>query len=148
MASCSESNNAVTPEISSLYGKYQVKNVVRYRGGLTTEDQAVARIGSCITIEKSLFKSQDLNMKNPVYKIDTYVVKSEEGEVIPKSTRDFLSIYNGYRTDRKKVVSLNVFSPDNSKDFEDSFEIIDGEEILNLFDGFFYFFEKGCGNTE
>ncbi|MGX5174219.1 hypothetical protein ACUR5C_09390 [Aliikangiella sp. IMCC44653] len=147
LGACADTKQTSTIDLNDYLGDYHVTKVERYRGGLTTDQEALERVGKCSVINKELFKAEGVELQKPVYKIVEHIIKTEEGNVVSKNQRAFLSIYNGFKTERKKVVSLNVYSPDDLKDYEDSFEIIGADELLNLYDGFFYFYKKGCKVT-
>ncbi|MCP1316006.1 MULTISPECIES: hypothetical protein [unclassified Halomonas] len=121
--------------IDSVYGLYEVHLIERYRGGLTTREEAFLRQDSRISVQEDVFTFwNDDVCENPHYAIENHYVNEIEGEVSSSSER--YGNFYGYGEDRNVINELSVACHEND-DATYSFEIVNGELWLFL-DGWFY----------
>ena len=125
--------------LENVYGVYAVEEVERYRGGLTSQEEALSRIGALITVEDKKFLFwESLTCENPIYKVDVHNVLSDEGSIPGAADRH--GNFYGYGVDREFVRTLLV-SCQNSDGASYLFEVVENELWLFL-DGWFYKLEK------
>lgn len=125
--------------LESVYGVYTVEDVERYRGGLTSQEEAVSRTGALITVEdKNFLFWESLTCENPIYEVGVHNVLSDEGSIPDAADRH--GDFYGYGVDREFVKTLLV-SCQNSNDGSYLFEVVENELWLFL-DGWFYKLEK------
>lgn len=128
-------------EISAqnLYGTYCVKDVERYRGGLTSSEKALSRQHESVLISEDEFSLWGEEVyENPIYEIFKNSIMTEEGEV-PNRQQRFGSFY-GYGVERETVITLRAYN--TSAPYEGFvFEVVDACLWLFL-DGWFYKLEK------
>ncbi|MCL1122984.1 hypothetical protein [Shewanella surugensis] len=119
------------------YGHYEVVDIERYSGGLTTIEQAKQRIGDKITICPTIFSDFVSNIKPPVYKMEVEKVEKEEGVVPPKN-----SVFYGFMPERDFIHYIEVFKTIDAKYFYTRYEVIGQNKLMKSFDGFFYKVDK------
>ena len=73
-----------TKDLTALYGRYQIYEVVKHRGGLTPEAEAQAWVGQELIVTASLLKLLGGRIENPVYEVWVYPGQPE-GVVVHKS---------------------------------------------------------------
>lgn len=144
LVGCASDSNAGECSIKSvddLYSKYVVVDAIRYRGGLTTEEQAKSYIGSEMFFLKNNFLIRGVSISNPQYKL-LCEFPLEEGE-IPDKRRSY---FYGFNTSRPFVSVLDVYDPSDSTGYPYvNLEIVD-DQIWNLYDGWLYKMEKNNNN--
>ncbi len=59
-------------DLTPLYGRYQIYEVVEHRGGLTPADEAQAWVGKEMVVAASLLKLLGDRIENPVYEVWFY----------------------------------------------------------------------------
>jgi hypothetical protein len=125
--------------LEALYGEYFVANVERYRGGLTSSEEALKQVDTLVTLKESDFSFWDgTNYENPVYEIEDHPVSRGEGNV-PSSDERFGSFY-GYGHERDNIRTINVYSKESSKS-PYMFEMVE-DELWMFLDGWFYRLER------
>lgn len=133
----SKSNQAAFnySKISNFYGVWIVTNVERYRGGLTTEKEARSYINKTMTISRDRYISLISSLSNPIYQYRKINNKLPEGVV----SQDRTSAFYGYKMERDTVHLFEVY--DKDEPFS-SFEVISQNELLFMFDGWFFFLSR------
>lgn len=131
-AGCNES-------LERIYGEYNIESVERYRGGLTSREQASSHLNTHVSINEDEFVFWNgVIYRDPVYEIENYASLSEEGNV-PGPSERYGNFY-GYGQEREEIRVINVRSQEaNSQPY--MFEVVEGELWLFL-DGWFYRFKK------
>nr|WP_298378794.1 hypothetical protein [uncultured Halomonas sp.] len=126
-------------EIANVFGTYEVTEAQRFRGGLTAESTAKARIGETLTLTPSHFALWDDEFSSPDYTFECAPGKQAEGEVTPKSERH--GNFYGFGMDRQVIKIISVHSSQENTHASHSFEHVEGE-LWGFFDGWFYPMEK------
>jgi hypothetical protein len=132
-------------QLGKYMGGYQVIEVKRYAGGLTSKAQAVSHLGKeMVTLTKDAASVVgNERIKNPVYNISCHR-RPETGEVLTPDQR--YSDFFGYGINRKVISILEVKDPldkDPTPYYE--FEIIKAEDKIILWfmeDGWLYTLAK------
>ncbi len=107
----------------------------RFRGGMTTREDAMGHMGERLLISRELFRLwNEVRYANPYYKVICHPVQREEGEV-PLPTERWGNFY-GFGMDRQVIVLLYVI-PTSEEGPRYSFEIVN-DEIWLFYDGWFY----------
>jgi hypothetical protein len=136
---------ASAPSIAELMGRYRVVSVERYRGGLTSREEALARVGERVLLSDAELNLYGRTLVAPRYNLLCHRFSREEGEV-PTNEERLLSTFYGYRSDREVVWELEV-SADNGE-FYYAFEVVPsngGIELWDLSDGWIYFMRPVSG---
>ncbi|WGI24854.1 hypothetical protein QEN58_16215 [Halomonas alkaliantarctica] len=125
--------------LESLYGTYEVANTERYRGGLTSREEALKQLDTLVIVRKNEFSFWNgVFYENPIYEIKDYPVLNLEGEV-PSATQRFGDFY-GYGQERENIRTLSVYSQEpNEPPY--IFEVVEGNLWMFL-DGWFYTLER------
>lgn len=125
--------------LENLYGVYEVANIERYRGGLTSREEAFKQLGRLVTVKKNEFSFWDGDIyENPIYEIKDHSVLNLEGNV-PSASEKFGNFF-GYGQEREKVRTLSVYSQEpNEPPY--IFEVVAGNLWMFL-DGWFYTLER------
>lgn len=126
-------------DLQEIWGRYDVVDVSRYRGGLTPQSEAKERIGKNTLVSEELFSHwSKVNYEAPLYDMACHVIPLEEGEVaVPWKRR---SDFYGIGMDRDVVNVLEVISV-SEKGPRYKFEVVD-DELWFFFDGWFYRMER------
>lgn len=134
-AAYTASANCGCPSLRNIAGEYTTIEVTRYRGGLTSSEEAERRIGESAKIADDAFSLWgEIHYEAPIYEVTCHLQRQEEGEVSVPSER-WGSFY-GFGVDRKTIVTLDV-APSENNDVRWSFEFV-GNELWAFFDGWFY----------
>lgn len=140
-STCTEDTQAFGDRIAQLLGRYEVIEAKRFRGGLTTEVEAEALVGTIQAIQTDAYSinlpNRVYKSTNPQYSIQTFGPYPEG--VIPE--RKFGPFF-GVAIDRDVVVILLVEDAsirDPNPPIE--FEIVD-TQLWFLHDGFVYKMRK------
>lgn len=127
------------PAVADLMGLYRVMSVERFRGGLTTREEALARVGAQVLLSGAEFRIDSNEVASPQYKLVCHQFSREEGEV-PTTEERLLSTFYGYGRDREVVWELEISAEQGS--FYYAFEVVQGDggtELWDLNDGWIYF---------
>ena len=126
-------------DLKEMWGRYDVVDVSRYRGGLTSEIEAKRRIGQHALISEDEFFIWDkANYKDPLYDAACHHITLVEGEVtVPWERR---SDFYGIGMDRKVINVLKVTSV-NEEGLRYQFEVVE-DELWYFSDGWFYRMER------
>ncbi|MFB9866085.1 hypothetical protein [Vreelandella sulfidaeris] len=125
--------------LERLYGIYVVSNVERYRGGLTSSEDAFKQVNTLVAVKESEFSFWDGTIyENPIYEMEDHLVSNDEG-VVPSSAERFGDFY-GYGHERDNIKTLNVYSKESSE-FPYIFEVVE-DELWMFLDGWFYRLER------
>lgn len=125
--------------LESLYGIYAVENIERYRGGLTSREEASLLVDRLVTIKPSELLFWDGAVcANPVYEINSHVGINSEGH-IPSATEKYGNFY-GYGIEREVIRTLSV-NCQQSSEVSYLFEVV-GDELWVFLDGWLYRLEK------
>lgn len=136
--SAAEKDNSVKSSCSDLsleqlYSSYEVFDVVKYGGGITSEETAKQWAGTSVTVEKVQFQIRDFVISNPSYKLKCYDLP-KEGEV---PVNRWSSFY-GFGLDRYSNEVLEVFDEGDAPDEPSiKFEILNGQ-LWEMYDGWLY----------
>lgn len=121
--------------LEEMWGEYEVTEVSRYRGGLTSETEAKQHIGQHVLVSEEKFLLWNkANYADPLYDAACHPILLVEGEVTVPWERK--SDFYGIGMDRTVINSLNV-DPVNEEGLRYQFEVID-EELWYFSDGWFY----------
>lgn len=125
--------------LERLYGVYVVSNIERYRGGLTSSEDAFKQLNTLVALKENAFSFGDETVfENPIYAIEDHSVTDQEG-VVPSSTERFGNFY-GYGQDRENIRTLSVYS-NEPNETPYIFEVVQDKLWLFL-DGWFYRLER------
>lgn len=128
-AGCASEN-----KMKTYYGVYEVISAEKYRGGLTTQEEANKRIGGLITLCPTSFTDGDYVIAKPVYKNSRESLSKEEG-VVPS---DKNSAFYGFMSDREHIEYISIFEPDDTKNIYSRYEVIGNNMLMESYDGFFF----------
>lgn len=129
--------------VQALYGIYSVEDIARYRGGLTTKEQAWNQLNEQVEIKDNKFLFWGgVSYEDPVYEIQEHPVLNTEGSV-PGSVERYGNFY-GYGQERDVIRTLNVHE-EGLNEPTYVFEVV-GDELWFFFDGWFYRLEKVLSN--
>ncbi len=117
-------------DISQYLVSYQVFDVIRYSGGLTTDAQAKEMVGRQASLLATTFSFLDKFVNQPVYKLQCYH-GLPEGEVTNHRWSDFY----GFAIDRKVVEVIAVYDSDDALDEPTYYFEILGEQLWYSYDG-------------
>ncbi|QNI01816.1 hypothetical protein HXW73_02050 [Halomonas sp. SH5A2] len=125
--------------LEKLYGVYEVADIERYRGGLTSREEAFKQLDRLVKVKKGEFLFWDGNIyENPIYEIKGHSVLNMEGDV-PSASEKFGNFF-GYGQEREKIRTLSVYSQEpNEPPY--MFEVVEGNLWMFL-DGWFYRLER------
>ena len=132
---CTSVHADVCPDlrpVADLYAVYEVVAVEKYRGGLTSREQAAAFVGREVELSAVLFRLGETTITPPWYEIRCHPVP-REGEV----TTDRWSNFYGHGTERRHIEVLDVFAADETYPGY-RFEVIGPRELWRLYDGWLY----------
>ena len=125
--------------LQEIWGRYDVVEVSRYRGGLTSQSEAKERVGKSTLVSEEMFSFWgEMNYEAPVYDTACQPIPVEEGEVTVRWERK--SDFYGIGMDRSVVNELKV-TPVNEQGPRHQFEVVD-DELWYFFDGWFYRMER------
>lgn len=131
--------------LEALYGDYFVANIERYRGGLTSNEEAFNKLDTAVVVKESEFSFwEGIIYENPIYEIEDHPVSSGEGNV-PSSAEKFGSFY-GYGHERDNIRTLNVYSKETNEP-PYMFEVVE-DELWMFLDGWFYRLEKASSDAD
>jgi hypothetical protein len=135
VSSCVSARPNVCPDIrgvTDLYAMYDIVAVEKYRGGLTSRDQAEALSSREVELSAEQIRMGETTISQPRYEIRCHPAPVE-GEV----TTDRWSSFYGYGTERPYIEVLDVFA---ANDMHPSFrfEVIGPQELWRLYDGWLY----------
>ena len=122
--------------LSPLYGRYEIYEADKYRGGATTAAEAQAWVGQELIVTASLFQyPSGLRIENPTYTVRYYPFQPEGN--VPSRSERWSSFYI---LDRKQTVGdeiIKVSKPGSSSPWV-YLEIIGTNELWVGFDGWYY----------
>ena len=122
-------------DLSPLYGRYEIYEADKYRGGATTAAEAQAWVGQELIVTATLYRQPNLRIENPTYTV-WYYPDQPEGNVPSRSER----WSSFYILDRKGTVGdeiIKVYKPGGGGPWE-YLEIIGTNELWVGFDGWYY----------
>ena len=122
-------------DLNPLYGRYEIYEADKYRGGATTAAEAQAWVGQELIVTATLFRDPGDRFENPTYKV-WYYPDQPEGEVTPRSRR-WSSAYFGYQGEAHGDEIIEVYKPGGSGPWE-HLEIIGTDELWTGYDGWYY----------
>ena len=123
-------------DLNPLYGRYEIYEAYKYRGGATTAAEAQAWVGQELIVTASLFRyPSGLRIENPTYTV-WYYPDQPEGEVTPRSRR-WSSAYFGYQGDATGDEIIKIYKPGGSGPSK-YLEIIGTNELWVRFSGWYY----------
>lgn len=122
--------------VSQLFSNYSLHDVVRYGGGLTSEDEVREILGKEIKVAKGSFEMGALIISNPNYNIYCHP-RPVEGEVDAGRWSNFY----GFSKKRKAIEILEVYSKgDTEGEPSVDFEIVNGQ-LWEMYDGWLFRYE-------
>ena len=80
-------------DLNPLYGRYEIYEADRYRGGLTTEAEAQARVGQELIVTATLFRALRDRIENPTYTVWFYPLQPRHN--VPPRAHRWSSHYYG-----------------------------------------------------
>ncbi|WP_298448686.1 hypothetical protein [uncultured Marinobacter sp.] len=133
VSSTNSEDSCPNRSLDDLYASYVIYDVVRYRGGLTSEASAEARVGKNILVGQAAFKVRDITISDPLYEITCYPT-TKEGNVDANRWSNFY----GHGLDREHIKVLHIYT--NGEKGEEPFinlEVVD-DELWEMHDGWLY----------
>jgi hypothetical protein len=127
---------------STYFGDYEIYNIRKVGGGVTTDSWASAWKNSIVQIQPNSLSIREETINNPYYKIEKNKVIKAEGNV---GSRD-LSTFYGIGTDRNEIERILVFENRSEKYPYQTIEILDSNNFLDIYDGRIYFFRRKTKN--
>lgn len=125
--------------LQEIWGRYDVVEVSRYRGGLTSQSEANENIGKSTLVSEEGFSFWGkVNYASPIYDMTCQPIPLEEGEVTVRWERK--SDFYGIGMDRDVVNELKV-TPVQKEGPRYHFEVVQ-DELWFFFDGWFYRMER------
>ena len=135
VAGCGSAGAKRCPElrpIADLYAVYEVVDVEKYRGGLTTQEQAEALVGQEIELDAQRFSLGETTIEEPQYRLQCHP-SPVEGEVSAGRWSNFY----GYGIERQHVEVLEVIAT-HETEASYQLEVIGPRELWWLYDGWLY----------
>ena len=136
--SAAEQDNSVNSScsdfsVNQLYSLYEVFDVTKYGGGITSDETVKQRVGTSVTVEKEQFQIRDFVISSPSYKLKCYG-SPKEGDVPVNRWSNFY----GFGLDRSSIEVLEIFDNGDAPD-EPSirFEVLNGQ-LWEMYDGWLY----------
>lgn len=120
--------------IEQLQGRYEIVGVEKFRGGLTSREEAERGIGLHVAVLADRFRLGDDAIDRPAYELACHPVATAEGEIDP----DRWSNFYGFRTDRRVIEVLEVHDPGGSDNPRYRFEVIGAGELWRTYDGWLF----------
>lgn len=120
------------------YGKYEIHSIRNLRGSITPDGIANQWLGSFVEIRPRKFSIRDIEIVNPKYGFESIRVEKEEGNVVSK---DF-SLFWGVGTKRTSINRILVFEGPLERHAYEKIEVIDKNNLLEIYDGRIYFFRR------
>ncbi|MCC5881489.1 MAG: hypothetical protein JJU25_02465 [Halomonas sp.] len=131
--------NCDCPSLQDIAGEYITTEIARYRGGLTSPEQAERRIGVSTRVTEHAFSLwNEVYYEAPSYEVVCHSQRQEEGEVAAPSER--WGYFYGFGVDRNTIVTLDIV-PSEQDGARLSFEFVD-DELWAFIDGWFYRLER------
>ncbi len=127
-------DNTPKDNITSYYGKYEVISAEKYRGGLTTQEDADKKIGGVVNICPATFSDGEYTIVNPIYKTSRESLSKEEG-VVPS---DKNSAFYGFMPEREYIEYILIFEPSDTKNIYSRYEVSGVNMLMESYDGFFF----------
>src|SRR5690554_4462639 len=125
--------------LQEIWGRYDVVDVSRYRGGLTSQSEAMERMGKRTLVSEEMFSLWgEVSYKAPLYDMRCHPIPLAEGEVTVRWERR--SDFYGIGMDRDVVNVLEV-TPIQEEGPSYHFEVAQ-DELWFFFDGWFYRMER------
>ena len=127
-------------DLNPLYGRYEIYEVDRYRGGLTTEAEAQARVGQELIVTATLFKYPTLRIENPRYSAWFYPLQPRYN--VPKRAHRWSSHYYGFQGQAPGHAFygdevIKVYKPGGGGPWK-NLEPIGTNELWTRHDGWYY----------
>ena len=122
-------------DLNPLYGRYEIYEAYKYRGGATTAAEAQAWVGQELIVTTTLYRQPNLRIENPTYTV-WYYPDQPEGNVPSRSER----WSSFYILDRKQTVGdeiIEVYKPGGGGPWI-YVEIIGTNELWVGFSGWYY----------
>ena len=122
-------------DLNPLYGRYEIYEADKYRGGATTAAEAQAWVGQELIVTTTLYRQPNLRIENPTYTV-WYYPDQPEGNVPSRSER----WSSFYILDRKQTVGdeiIEVYKPGGGGPWL-YLEIIGTNELWVGFSGWYY----------
>ena len=127
-----------TRTIAQLQSHYEIVSVEKFRGGLTSREDAERGVGLEVAVLADLFRLGEVVIDRPVYNLHCYPVPTTEGEVDPHRWSNFY----GFKTDRRFIEVLAVYESESSERPNYRFEVIGADELWRMFDGWLFRLRK------
>jgi len=119
--------------LDDLYTSYVIYDVIKYRGGLTSEASAKAHVGEKVLVDLNAFQVRDVVIQDPSYEFACYPPQ-REGEISPNRWSDFY----GFGLDREFIEVVHVYGKgDASEEVLINLEVRDSE-LWEMHDGWIY----------
>ena len=123
-------------DLNPLYGRYEIYEADKYRGGATTAAEAQAWVGQELIVTASLFQyPSGLRIENPTYTVWYYPFQPEGN--VPSRGRRWSSFYLGYQGDATGDEIIEIYKPGGSGPSK-YLEIIGTNELWVRFSGWYY----------
>ena len=127
-------------DLNPLYGRYEIYEVDRYRGGITTEAEAQAGVGQELIVTATLFRALGDRIENPRYSTWFYPLQPRYN--VPKRAHRWSSHYYGFQGQATGHAFygdevIKVYKPGGSGPWL-NLEPIGTNELWVRFDGWYY----------
>ncbi len=127
--------------IGQLQSRYEIVSVEKFRGGLTSREEAEGAVGLEVAILANRFRLGEVVIDRPAYKLQCYPAATTEGEVDPYRWSNFY----GFHTARRFIEVLAVYDSGSSENPRYRFEVIGPDELWRMYDGWLFSLKKtGC----
>lgn len=124
--------------ISKYFGQYEIHDIRNVGGSITPDRVANQWLGSFVEIQPNKFSIRNVEIANPRYEFESIRIKKEEGNVVSRE----LSLFWGIGTSRAVINRILVFEDPLVRHPYEKIEVIDKNNLLELYDGRIYFFRR------
>ena len=122
-------------DLSTIYGRYEIYEADKYRGGATTAAEAQAWVGQELVVTASLYRDPGDRIENPTYTVWYYPFQPEGN--VPSRSERWSSFYLGYQGDATGDEIIKVSKPGSSSPWF-HLEIIGTNELWIRLSGWYY----------
>ena len=127
-------------DLNPLYGRYEIYEVDRYRGGITTEAEAQARVGQELIVTATLFRALGDRIEDPRYSAWFYPLQPRYN--VPKRAHRWSSHYYGFQGQAPRHAFygdevIKVYKPGGGGPWV-NLEPIGTNELWTRHDGWYY----------
>ena len=129
--------NVQAQNLEVFYGQWCAISAEKYRGGLTSESEAKARIGTKLTLTAQIYIEPDNTINSPVLKYVKEKIEHIEG-VVPEKNSIFYGIY----PNRSYIEAVQIYESEDENSLWNQLELIEKDTVIELYDGYVFVFKK------